>query len=275
MATRLKYHQPILDLLGFEPVLPFERLAAIEERERVCGTRFPASVREWFAVQDAEALFHDNTNDDHLEKLAELGNPAETHQGYLRVATENQAVVAWYVRLGEGDDPPVYHNNGEWNEDLSKTNWQANSVTFTNFIFDMISTHHFRGWYSGMHVSAKDSIPDEATLDRLRRWFRQGPTTDAVGSRVYRFFTTRGVIFIRSVAPEDLANGMAEWSIEAVSPEAMLDFGRKLWGIGSLAQTLKAQSCTPQSRAKGEELLQRLRSEHAAEPGAAPDQGRT
>lgn len=274
MAARFKYHQPILDLLGVETAMPFDRVAAIEERERVCGMRFPASVREWFAVQDAEALFHDNTNNDHLEKLQKLGDPAETRQGYLRVATENQAVVAWYVRLAEGDDPPVYHNKDQWNENLSETYWQANSVTFTNFIFDMISSHHFRGWYSGMQLSAKDSLPDEATLDRLRGWFRQGPTTDAPGSKVYRFFTTQGVITISSVTPEDLANGAAEWSIEAASPEALLDFGRKLSGVGTLAQTLKAQSCTPQSRAKGEELLQRLRNENAAEPGAAPDPAR-
>jgi len=263
MAARLKYHQPILDLLGIEPVLPLDRVAAIEERERVCGTRFPASVREWFAVQAAEALFHDNTNEDRLEKLEELGDPAETRQGYLRVATENQAVVAWYVRLAEGDDPPVYHNNDEWNEDLSKTNWQAQSATFTNFIFDSISSHRFGGWSSGMHLSAQDSLPDAATLDRLRVWFQQGPTTDAPGSKLYRFFTTQGVIVIRSVE-RDLANGTAEWSIEADSPEALLDFGRKVWDVGTLAQTLKAKSSTPWSRAEGEKLLQRLRAENAA-----------
>jgi hypothetical protein len=239
MAARLKYHQPILDLLGVEPVLPFERVAAIEERERVCGTRFPASVREWFSVLNAEALFHDNTNDDHLQQLAELGDPAETRQGYLRVATENQAVVAWYVRFAGGDDPPVYHNNDEWDKDLSKTDWQANSTTFTDFIFDMISSHHFRGWHSGMHLSAKDSLPDEASVAQLRSWFGQGPTTDAPGSRVHRFFTPQGVIAIRSITPEDLANGTAEWSTEAGSPEALLELGRKLWGVGTLAQTLR------------------------------------
>jgi hypothetical protein len=264
MRSRLKYHQPVLDLLGIEPALPVDRAALIEERERLCGVRFPASVREWFTVQDAEALFHDNTNDDHLEKLVELGAAAETSQGYLRVATENQAVVAWYVRLGEGDDPPVYHNNDEWNKDLSKTDWQTDSVTFTNFIFDMISGHHFRGWYTGMHLTAKDSLPDEATLAQLRGWFRRGPTTDVPGSKVYRFFTTEGVIAIRSVTAEDLASRSAEWSVEAGSPEALLEFARKLRGVGTLSHTLLARSCTPESRAKGEQVLQRLRRESAA-----------
>jgi hypothetical protein len=264
MNARLMYHQPILDLLGVPPVMPLDRAAAIEMRERVCGIRFPASVREWFAVEDADGLFHVNTNDDHLEKLKEFGDPAETRQGYLRVATENQGVVAWYVRLTEGDDPPVYDNNDQWNEDLSKTDWQACSTTFTNFIFDMISNHHFHGWYTGMHLCAKDRLPDEPTLDRLRGWFQQGPTTDDFWSKVYRFYSPHGVIAIRSVTPEDLASGVAQWSVEADSPEALLDFGRRLWGIGTLAQTLTARSCTPQSRAAGDEVLQRLREETSA-----------
>jgi Transposase IS66 family len=267
VPARLTYHQPVLGLLGVEPVLPFDRLAVIEERERVCGVRFPASVREWFAVQGAEALFHDNTNEDDLEKLEELGDSAETRQGYLRVATENQSVVAWYVRLDEGDDPPVYHNNDEWNEDLSKTNWQESSVTFTNFIFDMISSDCFDGWLSGLHWSAKDSMPDEATLDRLRGWFQQGSTTDVSGLKIYRFFTTQGVIAIRSEGPDDFANGTAEWSIDAASREALLDFGRKLWDVGTLAQTLKAESCSPISRAEGERLLWRLRLDQLTKRG--------
>jgi hypothetical protein len=264
MGIPLKYHQQILHLLGIEPVLPFERAALLEERERLCGVRFPASVREWFAVQHAEALFHHNTNEDHLEELAKLGSPDETAQGSLRVATENQAVVAWYVRLADGDDPPVYDNNDEWNKDLSKTNWHLCSATFTNFIFDVTSTHHFGGWYSGMHLSANDSLPDEATRALLGRWFQQGPTTDTPLGKVYRFFTTEGILAIRSVTEEHLAHESAEWIIDAASPEAVLDFGRKLWGVGTLSHTLRAKSSSLQSRAKGEELLQRLRSEHTA-----------
>src|SRR5262245_35078012 len=115
---------------------PPRRLAIIEQREAACATRFPASVREWFSIESAEALFYENTNQDNLQELTELGDPQEAAQGYLKVATENQAVVAWYVRLGEGDDPPVFDNNDQWNDDLSRTAWRENSKTFTNFIFD-------------------------------------------------------------------------------------------------------------------------------------------
>jgi hypothetical protein len=254
------YHQPTIDLLGMDLETPSSRLAVIAERERACGARFPASVREWFSIEAAEAVFHENTNQDHLEELDKLGKPEEATQGYLRVAWENQAVVAWYVRLNEGDDPPVYDNDDEWNEDLSKTNWRMNSKTFTNFIFDMISSNHFGGWYSGMHWSAEDQMPDVEEMQLLQEWFQQGPTTDAADSKVFRFFNRSGVISIRSVTPEQLANSLAEWSIEADSPESLFEFGKQLWRLGTLSKTLKAQSCTPESRSKGDQVLQRLRA---------------
>jgi len=94
-------------MLGAEPRLSPERQRLIAERERACEVAFPPSVVEWFALEDADALFHDNSNEDRLAPLESLGEPAETRQGYLRVAVENQAVVAFYVRLDEGDDPPM------------------------------------------------------------------------------------------------------------------------------------------------------------------------
>ena len=257
--TQLKYHQQILNLLGMRLDMVASRVAIIEEREKACGVRFPASVREWFAIESAESLFYENTNQ-HLEELANLGDPEETAQGYLKVATENQAVVEWYVRLAEGDDPPVYDNDDEWNEDLSKTNWRMNSVTFTNFIFDMISAHHFRGWYSGMHLSAEDQWPSTDELALLSDWFQEGPRTDAPASRVRRFFNTSGIVMIQAITPEHLADATAQWNVEADSPEELFEFTKKLWQLGTLSRTLKAKSCSAESRAKGNEILQRLRA---------------
>ncbi len=78
MQSALKYDQAIFDLLDIEAVLSTAQLATLEKREQVVGVQFRASVREWFGIADAERLFFDNTNSDHLTKLAELGVPAET-----------------------------------------------------------------------------------------------------------------------------------------------------------------------------------------------------
>lgn len=255
-----KFHQPILDFLGLHFNSSPQRLSMIEAREAACGTRFPASVREWFSIESAETLFHENTNEDYLEELTELGNPSEVAQGYLKVATENQAVVEWYARLGEGDDPPVLDNNDEWNEDLSKIPWREISKTFSNFIFDIISTHYFHGWSTGLHLSAIDQQPRPDELQQLRSWFQAGPVTDEPDSKVYRFFTNAGLVTIRSATPEHLASSKAEWAIEADSPDQLLQFGKKLWRLGTLSETLKAESCTRESRANGDHVLQRLRA---------------
>jgi hypothetical protein len=87
---QLKYHQQILNLLGIETDVLASRVAIIEGRERACGVRFPASLREWYAIESAENLFYRKTNNDHLEELASLGDPRDIAQGYLRVTTENQ-----------------------------------------------------------------------------------------------------------------------------------------------------------------------------------------
>jgi hypothetical protein len=251
-ARLLEYHQSIFDLLGVTGVVSEDRLAIIWERESQCGTVFPASVREWFAIEGAESIFYDNSNQDHLTKLQDLGVPVETSQGYLRVATENQAVVGWYVRLNEGENPPVYDNSNEWNDDLSRTNWYTNANTFSNFIFDVISTHHFGGRYTGMQLFAVDRLPGDEDLDLLREHFQCGPITDQPDWKVYRFFTTRGVITIKSRSSTE-----AEWTIDADSPESVFQFGQKVWRLGTLDKTLQASSSG--RREEGEKVLMRLR----------------
>jgi hypothetical protein len=136
----LAFHQSTFDFLGIDPHISDRRLALIVERERVCGISFPLSVREWYSIDRVESLFYENSNEDDLTNLNELGDLSDIRQGYLCVATENQAVIAWYVKLDGSEDPPVFHNNDEWDEDLSAINWELCSETFSAFIFDMISS---------------------------------------------------------------------------------------------------------------------------------------
>jgi hypothetical protein len=114
--AELRYHEAILRHLGIAPVVSPQRQARIAERERICGVRFPAAVTEWMSIEGIEALFFKNTNNDYLPSLRnradEFGRPEHTEQGYLCVAYENQAVILWYIPLDEGDDPPVYHDDG-------------------------------------------------------------------------------------------------------------------------------------------------------------------
>jgi hypothetical protein len=258
--TQLKYHQQILNLLGIELDMLASRVAIIDERERACGVRFPASVREWFALESAESLFYRKTNQDHLEELASLGDPRDTAQGYLKVATENQGVVTWYVRLAEGDDPSVYESDNDWNDDLSKTNWRMAARTFTSFIFDMMSFQHFGGWLSYMYLSAEDQWPSPDEFGLLRDWLQEGPRIEAPDALVYRFFNTQGMVTIRAAKPGHSAGATAVWDIEADEVEDLFEFAKKLWPVGTLSLTLKVKGGSPEWRAIGNGILQRLRA---------------
>ena len=152
----LVYHQATFRRLGIVPVASADQQAFIAERERVCGIRFPASVTEWMGLRGVETLFYEKTNNDFLpfagngpewSRIFPLGDPDQIRQGYLCVASENQGVVIFYVRLDEGDDPPVYHDNGgaegydeadEGAQSLAEISWQRVSDTYSGFIYQMV-----------------------------------------------------------------------------------------------------------------------------------------
>ncbi len=109
-----------------------------------------------------------------------------------------------------------------------------------------------------MRLSAIDQQPGPEQLQQLRSWFQEGPVTDEPDSIVFRFFSLAGLVTIRSITSEHLAS--SEWAIETDSADGLFEFGKKLWRFGTLSQTLKAESSTPASRAKGDQVLQRLRA---------------
>jgi hypothetical protein len=213
----IRHHGPALEMLGVTPERSPARERLIARRERACGVAFPAAVVEWFGLDDAHRLFEDNSNQDRLEELDELGDPAETRQGYLRVAWENQGVVAFYVRLDEGDDPPVYDNNDEFGqEDLAQVSWNPVSVSFSNFVFDMVSIGRLHALFPRMWVATKGPAPGAAGLEALARRLRPGPVTHTAEVEVHRFFGPHEYVTVRW-EPE----GEADWHVEADSRPAL------------------------------------------------------
>jgi hypothetical protein len=59
-------------------------------------------------------------------------------QGYLCVAVENQGVVGFYVKLDGSEDPPVFHNNDDWNSPLAEVAWVHCTDTFSEFLRAMM-----------------------------------------------------------------------------------------------------------------------------------------
>jgi hypothetical protein len=256
----IRFHNAIFQLLGVEPVFSSSAQKTIAQREKVCMTTFPASIKEWFSIEGVGKLFAENTTPDYLVELDELGEPDEMAQGYIRIASENQAVVVWFARLNGSDDPPVFHDNNQYfDTDFGAIDWQFVSATFTGFIFSMIAGGHFGGWYSGMYLSAEDQAPNFTVFEALRNRYWQGPYAELPDVKIHRFFNRHGIIVIRSIMSQE-GVWRAKWILEADSSEALSDLIQSVRHFYTLEQSLKAESCTPESRKHGTLVLEQALS---------------
>lgn len=256
----LRYHRAIAALLGESLALSDEARRQVAARERTCGAAFPPSVKEWFSIGGAREKFEEAGN--HLESLEELGRPEETRQGYLRVATEAQGVVGWYVRLSESDDPPVFDNNDQWDKgNLNQVDWRLCSTSFTNFVFDTIAPWRFDGWGRGCYLVATAQQPGAEVLRRLRAHFKEGPHTEPPGE-VLRFFDGHGLLTIASNRPEHLGNATAEWIVDADSPEALCERTRLIWPYHGLSLAFRSESHCLEAAAPGWSVIERLAKEY-------------
>jgi hypothetical protein len=225
-----RYHRAALEMLGVPARRSPERSRLIAERERLCGVAFPPAVVEWFAQEESDRLFHANSNEDSLEALETLGDPAETRQGYLRVGIENQGVVAFYVRLDEGDDPPTYDNNDEFDEErLDRIEWNLLSVSFSNFIFDAVCLGRLHAARHQTFFTVTGPVPDTVELEALGRLLRPGPVTRTDELEGHRFFGPHELLTVRW--PHE---GEADWHLQADSQEALDGLRAAVDGIVAL-----------------------------------------
>ncbi len=141
--AKLRYHRALFEALQETPVVSRRQEELLREREQALGIRLPEAVFELLSLDGIAELFREHSNADELitndefdawRKLEQLGIPAEVQQGYLRVAVENQGVVAFYVPLEGSADPPVFHNNDQWPEDLSQVDWVHCAQRFSEFV---------------------------------------------------------------------------------------------------------------------------------------------
>ena len=263
---QLQYHNAILELLNVVPTFSDINIELIRQREEACKTTFPISVKEWFSLEGCTELFREYTNQDELvhnysfdvdeiSKISQLGDPEETSQGWLRVAVENQGVVRWYVPLGGSDDPPVFNDNDsycfaesdddesdedfEWKVDLSKIDWVLDSVTFTNFIFDMLSNNCWKQWYTGMRLCAKSQAPTVEQLHQLRSLYREGPRTESSDISAFRFYNKHCLIVIHTRKGE---KPETEWIIGADGPQSLYHCAKSVWHFHDLAKCFRQVS---------------------------------
>src|SRR5689334_8431549 len=81
----LRYHQATLDLLQAQPHIEAASVEALDDLQRKYQAVLPASVREWYSLQEAAAWLDTYSNDDHAIPVQWLGATERYWEaGYLR-----------------------------------------------------------------------------------------------------------------------------------------------------------------------------------------------
>lgn len=231
------YHQAAVDLIG-QPLDPSPAMAALlDERERRCGVKFPASVREWYSLEGAaEAL----DGQDCLVAVAELGEVEEdwfgagqqdfVAQGFLVIMYENQGVCWWAVLLDGSDDPPVVVA-------VDRPQWSHCAAHFSTFVYTRIWDWGGATWPDrGCDLQAQDGPLQRADLDLLQQVFLEEPRTYGwPGKTNYRFSYGGARILVW-----DDEERQADWFLSADSPATLRQLAGRLWNCGTLASRLYA-----------------------------------
>jgi hypothetical protein len=139
-CMELKFHRKTFNLLGLEPQISIEGVTVLEKIEEYHKIQLPASVREWYSIQDAVVLMramffiHPPTK---LEALSEKPSHyirSYSEQGYkyplLHMIWENQGVWSIATLLEPEQDPPVFL--GLYEEQYK---WQLHAQSFSDFIY--------------------------------------------------------------------------------------------------------------------------------------------
>jgi hypothetical protein len=206
MPDELVYHRPTVSILDAPPLVSPEALEAMDRRERALGIRIPASVREWYSLDEAVMLLATYSNDDHPVRLEELGEPdwewaafqetislqaTDSNDVYpdrwdeweepewqraafagdpLVVMYENQAVCRWAVPLEEADDPVVLVQHD------GMSGWRMTSHRFSSFVYSYVWNYRLIHYAACILIAESEPLTT-ASLAFLRDHFIEAQTT--------------------------------------------------------------------------------------------------
>jgi hypothetical protein len=278
---RVSYHQNLFDLLDQELPLSAEAVRMIEECERRCGRALPAAVREWYSLEgtvhlhpsgewpdpnEEGSLWHAFSNGDHPRPLAEVLEvfaqawPPGPEGGFVRIVTENQGCARWYIPADGSDDPPVWCDN-----DRADVQDWTKEEPFSTFVFGWIAFFGcHRDWGMGslpephrrghwLH-SPREPAVLPPFLDQLIDALEEEPRRVRDGAPTTYPFAAPGARLKVTTDSWDDPEGHSAWWLSADDPKALEALARRVWHMGTLADSMRRFSDESQA------VLQRLRA---------------
>jgi len=244
----LKYHQKTFELLNLQPRFSQGAYLKLENLKTEKDIIIPASILEWYSLENAIELLSQHSNDDYFVKVEDFGKPSYTNEdlaaeGFLLFMIENQAVCEWAVKLNNSDDPPVFAR------DVDVKKWELCAEKFSTFVWTLaFDWSRFRQMGSYLLYANAEPIK-ESEISELQNLFQEEPRTYVFPGKVtYRFSQQDKRIHIWQNP------GQADWNISANSSQSLFELVQKIWHLSDLKDSLFAVDDF------GEIILKRLKS---------------
>jgi hypothetical protein len=244
----LLYHVKTIQLLGLQNKISASALNALNNIERRIKRTLPASVREWYELENAVQLLFQYSNADpplDIEKLGESvrdtlgGGPYDlVAQNFLVIRHENQCVCVWAVMLDGSDDPAVVLDL-----DTQFKTWTKCASSFSEHIYAWIWDYSQVLSKDRFLIQAQNSPLSEIALSFLHERFEKECVTYGWPGRTqHRFYRgdQRILIWADDKQADWWLNAQTKGSLEAlVNIVAPLDLvGKAFWSNDAEGQVV-------------------------------------
>jgi hypothetical protein len=227
---QLKYHQKTFDSLNQQPQLSQESLLKLESVPREQGVTIPASIKEWYSLENAIEILGQNSNDDYFVSVNDFGNYLEEGpfvERLLVFEVENQAVCKWAIKLDNSDDPPVFARI------VDSDTWELCAENFSTYVWTLVFDWSRIRPKNGYFLLAQARPFTQNDLSELQRNFQEEHRTYCFPGKInYRFSLGDKRILIWSNLDQ------ADWNLSANSPESLFELTQAVWNISNLKNTL-------------------------------------
>jgi hypothetical protein len=269
-VAKLSYHRDTFELLGRQPIVSKSAQRLLKEWEKDHPNWLPASVREWFTLDEAVPLLGEGPSVGDLLRQQETIATQAAQRKLLCFGCLHQGVTLFHLELDDTDDPFVI------TIDCGRELTEPPPERFSAFVFSSLWPGLSGDRYS---LVANDRAFGPMELDYLLENFTEGPRSGyrngaewhrtrldrapyhrsqeapASGGGVwYRFFNITGRISVTKQG-DPAEEGRAAWGIMAASEESLYAVARQVWGCGTLSRSLHG------SRKVEKAVVQRLRTE--------------
>jgi len=256
----LRYHTKAMQLLGLEGRISTTARNALDDVESRVKRTLPASVREWYELENAVQLLFQHSNADPPVDIGKLGEPLRdtlggphdlVAQNLLVIRQENQGACVWAVLLDGSDDPPVVLDL-----DTQFKTWTKCASSFSQHVYAWMWDYSQVLAEHRMLVQAQNPPLSEMALSSLsERFERECVTYGWPGHTQHRFYRGDQRILVWANIKQ------ADWWLSAKTRESLESAVKLVSPLDSVGKAFWSND------AEGQAVLKRVRST----PSSSPD----